>query len=86
MSPIMGQSPEYYYSSPYETVREYDYAGVPMEPPLPPRPMIYEEEEERGPSTAEIIASQSQEGYVDEKLAEYQMTIQLLQGKILMRC
>lgn len=81
MSPILGHSPEYYYSSPYETVREYDYAGVPLEPPPPPRPMIYEEEEERGPSTAEIIANQSQEGYVDEKLAEYQATIQLLQGK-----
>lgn len=82
MSPILGHSPEYYYSSPYETVREYDYAGVPLEPPPPPRPMIYEEEEERGPSTAEIIANQSQEGYVDEKLAEYQATIQLLQGKV----
>ncbi|GBO98741.1 hypothetical protein EVAR_238_1 [Eumeta japonica] len=81
MSPILGQSPEYYYSSPYEPVREYDYAGVPSEPPPPPRPMIYEEDEERGPSTAEIIANQSQEGYVDEKLAEYQATIQLLQGK-----
>ncbi|VVD00542.1 unnamed protein product [Leptidea sinapis] len=75
MSPILGHSPEYYYSSPYEAVREYDYAE-----PVPPRPMIYEEEEERGPSTAEIIANQSQEGYVDEKLAEYQATIQLLQG------
>lgn len=81
MSPTLGQSPEYYYSSPYEPVREYDYAGVPLEPPPPPRPMIYEEDEEdRGPSTAEIIAQQSQEGYVDEKLAEYQATIQLLQG------
>lgn len=80
MSPTLGQSPEYYYTS-YEPVREYDFAGVPLEPPPPPRPMIYEEDEERGPSTAEIIASQSQEGYVDEKLAEYQATIQLLQGK-----
>ncbi|CAF4893635.1 unnamed protein product [Pieris macdunnoughi] len=79
ISPTLGQSPEYYYSSPYET-REYDYAGGPLEPPPPPRPMIYEEDEERGPSTAEIIANQSQEGYVDEKLAEYQATIQLLQG------
>lgn len=81
MSPALGQSPEYYYSSPYEMSREYDYAGVPLEPPPPPRPMVYEEDEERGPSTAEIIANQSQEGYIDEKLAEYQLTIQLLQGK-----
>ncbi|KAG6451913.1 hypothetical protein O3G_MSEX007388 [Manduca sexta] len=82
MSPILGQSPEYFYSSPYEPIREYDYPGVP-EPPPPPRPMIYEEDEEdRGPSTAEIIAQQSQEGYVDEKLAEYQATIQLLQGEL----
>ncbi|CAK1540771.1 unnamed protein product [Leptosia nina] len=81
ISPTLGQSPEYYYSSPYETVRENDYAGGYLEPPPPPRPMIYEEDEERGPSTAEIIANQSQEGYVDEKLAEYQATIQLLQEK-----
>lgn len=82
MSPILGQSPEYCYSSPYEPIREYDYAGIPLEPPPPPRHMIYEEDEEdRGPSTAEIIAQQSQEGYVDEKLAEYQATIQLLQGE-----
>ncbi|KAG8236158.1 hypothetical protein J437_LFUL001569 [Ladona fulva] len=32
------------------------------------------------PSTADIIASQSQD-YVDEKLAEYQATIQQLQGR-----
>ncbi|XP_028030807.1 nesprin-1-like [Bombyx mandarina] len=81
MSPTLGQSPEYYYSSPYEGVREFEYAGGPELPP-PPRPMIYEEDEEdRGPSTAEIIAQQSQEGYVDEKLAEYQATIQLLQDE-----
>ncbi|CAG4999368.1 unnamed protein product [Parnassius apollo] len=81
MSPTLGQSPEYYYSSPYEPIRDYEYAGGLHEPPPPPRPMIYEEEEERGPSTAEIIANQSQEGYVDEKLAEYQATIQLLQDE-----
>lgn len=38
------------------------------------------DEESSGPSTAEIIASQSQD-YVDEKLAEYQATIQQLQGE-----
>jgi len=38
-----------------------------------------QDEEEVGPSTADIIASQSQD-YVDERLAEYQATIQLLQG------
>ena len=32
------------------------------------------------PSTADIIASQSQD-YVDEKLAEYQATINMLAGK-----
>lgn len=74
-SPIMMcQSPEYLYSSPYDG----DCVGVPLEPP---RPLHYEEDEEqRGPSTAEIIANQSQD-YVDEKLAEYQQTILLLQGE-----
>lgn len=38
------------------------------------------DEESSGPSTAEIIASQSQD-YIDEKLAEYQATIQQLQGE-----
>lgn len=42
--------------------------------------MIYDDEEEFGPSTAEIIANQSQD-YIDEKLAEYQMTILQLQGE-----
>lgn len=36
--------------------------------------------EEQGPSTADIIAAQGQD-YVDERLAEYQATIQLLQGR-----
>ncbi|KAK1127616.1 hypothetical protein K0M31_004145 [Melipona bicolor] len=39
-------------------------------------------EESSGPSTAEIIANQSQD-YVDEKLAEYQATIQQLQSEYL---
>lgn len=57
------------------------YVGVPLEPPG--TPMLYrcEPEEHDGPSTADIIANQSQD-YVDEKLAEYQATIQQLQGRI----
>lgn len=62
--------------------------GVPLEPPpptipAPPSPrLVYEHPEDHdGPSTADIIANQSQD-YVDEKLAEYQATIQQLQGKI----
>ncbi|CAG9821903.1 unnamed protein product [Phaedon cochleariae] len=59
--------------------REFEYVGVPLEPP--PLPHHYEpEDEDTGPSTAEIIANQSQD-YIDEKLAEYQATIYLLQGK-----
>lgn len=57
------------------------YVGVPLEPP-PPKPtryVIYDDEDDDGPSTADIIASQSQD-YVDEKLAEYQATILQLQG------
>lgn len=59
---------------------QYDFVGVPLEPPQPKSYVIYDDEEEYGPSTAEIIANQSQD-YVDEKLAEYQMTILQLQGK-----
>lgn len=44
-----------------------------------PQYVIYDYAGEAGPSTAEIIANQSQD-YVDEKLAEYQATIHLLQG------
>lgn len=76
-SPVMCHSPEYFYSSPYDG--DCVGVGVPLEPP---RPLHYEDEEPRGPSTAEIIANQSQD-YVDEKLAEYQATIHLLQGKTL---
>lgn len=62
------------------TPNQYDYVGVPLEPPHPKSYVIYDDEEEFGPSTAEIIANQSQD-YVDEKLAEYQLTILQLQGK-----
>lgn len=65
---------------PQSQQNQYDYVGVPLEPPQPKSYVIYDDEEEYGPSTAEIIANQSQD-YVDEKLAEYQMTILQLQGK-----
>ncbi|EFA09452.1 hypothetical protein TcasGA2_TC010667 [Tribolium castaneum] len=59
--------------------REFEYVGGPLE--TPPLPQNYDpDEEESGPSTAEIIANQSQD-YIDEKLAEYQATIYQLQGK-----
>lgn len=48
-----------------------------------PSPQLWLEDEDStadGRSTAEIIASQSQD-YVDEKLAEYQATIYMLQGR-----
>ncbi|XP_032294435.1 muscle-specific protein 300 kDa isoform X26 [Drosophila virilis] len=57
---------------------QIDFIGVPLEPPQPKSYVIYDDEEEFGPSTAEIIANQSQD-YIDEKLAEYQMTILQLQ-------
>lgn len=49
-----------------------------------PSPQQWSDEETMtdGRSTAEIIAQQSQD-YVDEKLAEYQATIYLLQGNIM---
>lgn len=62
--------------------REFEYVGVPLEPPPLPQNYDPDEEEDTGPTTAEIIANQSQD-YIDEKLAEYQATIYLLQGKIL---
>lgn len=52
---------------------DYEYVGVPLD-------HSQAEEESSGPSTAEIIANQSQD-YVDEKLAEYQATIQQLQSE-----
>lgn len=65
-------------------LRNYEYVGVPLEPP--PLPQNYEpDDEDHGPSTAEIIANQSQD-YIDEKLAEYQATILLLQGEFFSFC
>ncbi|XP_024081429.1 nesprin-1 [Cimex lectularius] len=54
------------------------YLGVPLEPPGP----LYHDPQvpQDGRSTADIIASQSQD-YVDEKLAEYQATIFQLQDE-----
>ena len=46
--------------------------------------MATEDDGSEGLTTAEIIASQSQD-YIDEKLAEYQATIQYLQGNIRLR-
>lgn len=82
--------PEYLYSSgpplqppspAFELAPRYEYIGVPLEPPHPQSYVIYDDDEfNQGPSTREIIANQSQD-YVDEKLAEYQLTIAQLQGE-----
>jgi hypothetical protein len=59
-----------------------DFYVVPLEPVNLSRERItVYEQDENGRSTADIIAQQSQD-YVDEKLAEYQATISLLQGKL----
>ncbi|XP_076667924.1 uncharacterized protein LOC143368753 [Andrena cerasifolii] len=68
-SPLACGPPEYMIA-PYRS-GDYEYVGVPLD-------HSQTEEEASGPSTAEIIANQSQD-YVDEKLAEYQATIQQLQ-------
>lgn len=75
-SPVPCGPPEYLIA-PYRT-GDYEYVGVPLEP------TVYGDDEDSGPSTAEIIASQSQD-YVDEKLAEYQATITLLQGQSILK-
>lgn len=73
--------PEYYYTPPQPIYEAPRYVGVPLEPSHLKNYIIYDEDEEQqGLSTAEIIAAQSQD-YVDEKLAEYQLTIAQLQGK-----
>lgn len=69
-SPVPCAPPEYLIA-PYRP-GDYEYVGIPLEPSII--------EKNSGPSTAEIIASQSQD-YVDEKLAEYQATITHLQGQ-----
>lgn len=82
-TPVYGTPPEYLYSAPppqFDIQPRYEYVGVPLEPPQPKSYVIYDDDEDHGPSTAEIIANQSQD-YVDEKLAEYQLTIAQLQGE-----
>lgn len=85
-SPVYGPPPEYFYSGPtgipVEFTPRYEYVGVPLEPPQPQSYVIYDDEDQQGPTTAEIIANQSQD-YIDEKLAEYQMTIAQLQGEFI---
>lgn len=62
-----------------------DFYVVPLEPASLSRNLnIYNQEENR-PSTADIIAQQSQD-YVDEKLAEYQGVISYLQGMVIELC
>jgi hypothetical protein len=59
-----------------------EFFVVPLEPANLIKPiMVYDEETELRPSTADIIAQQSQD-YIDEKLAEYQATITMLQGNV----
>ncbi|KAF7274651.1 hypothetical protein GWI33_012696 [Rhynchophorus ferrugineus] len=60
--------------------RDYEYVGMPLTPPPLPQNYELDEDDDSGPTTAEIIANQSQD-YIDEKLAEYQATIYQLQGK-----
>lgn len=57
-----------------------DFYVVPLEPANLSKGIIVYDQNESRPSTADIIAQQSQD-YVDEKLAEYQATISLLQGE-----
>jgi hypothetical protein len=57
-----------------------DFYVVPLEPANLSKGITVYDEDGARPSTADIIAQQSQD-YVDEKLAEYQATISLLQGK-----
>lgn len=71
-------APEYLYMPGYEV----EYVGVPLEPSGQQQHFsgAVSLDPYAGLSTADIIASQSQD-YVDEKLAEYQATILQLQGE-----
>lgn len=72
---------DYRQPSPQHQQLHQQFVGGPLEVPQQPKSyVIYDDEEQQGPSTAEIIANQSQD-YVDERLAEYQMTIYQLQGE-----
>lgn len=78
-SPI--PQPQYMYVDNDRQVKPVnDFYVVPLEPANLSRGITVYDHEEARPSTADIIAQQSQD-YVDEKLAEYQATISLLQGK-----
>lgn len=73
-------TPQYMYVDSDRQVKSMnEFYVVPLEPASQSRYVVYDDDESR-PSTADIIAQQSQD-YVDEKLAEYQATIMLLQGK-----
>ena len=74
-------SPEMFYQMQPSYDMEYVYPPG-MEPHhgfSETQSMTTEDDGNDGLTTAEIIASQSQD-YIDEKLAEYQATIQYLQG------
>lgn len=83
-SPQPAPQPQYMYMDKNRNVRPAsDVYVVPLEPTTLPRDIMVQDLESDGRlSTAEIIAQQSQE-YVDEKLAEYQATISLLQGELI---
>ncbi|XP_050548780.1 uncharacterized protein LOC126910332 [Daktulosphaira vitifoliae] len=89
-SPLPSGPQPYRYPSPCPSPQIYDQSGslpplyrprefVVLEAPSPQQWLDEEDNVPDGRSTAEIIASQSQD-YVDEKLAEYQATIYMLQG------
>lgn len=69
-------TPQYMY---VDSDRQVKYV-VPLEPTSLNKGITVYDEDDSRPSTADIIAQQSQD-YVDEKLAEYQATISLLQGE-----
>jgi hypothetical protein len=74
-------TPQYMYVDSDRQVKPMsDFYVVPLEPSNLGRGLVVYDDDESRPSTADIIAQQSQD-YVDEKLAEYQATIMLLQGK-----
>jgi hypothetical protein len=85
---LCGSPAEFCYTPPVmNSPYSVEYVGVPLEPPplqgYPGAPMYQHEmyyEIEGGETTADAIASQSQD-YVDEKLAEYQATIHQLQSE-----
>lgn len=83
-SPQPAPQPQYMYMDKNRNIHPAsDVYVVPLEPTTLPRDITVHDPESDGRlSTAEIIAQQSQE-YVDEKLAEYQATISLLQGEFM---